>query len=119
MKTCVLGAGLFFAALPATAQHAIDQQPTHALTNIVILEWGPEPPGSGYIHFMRRITVTDLPGKRLDLWVTWLGTGQALPPVGQGCDLEYRLGALATTVEPRPFFSMNHKILDKFVCQPI
>ncbi len=105
-------------ALPFSAQSGVwPKSELITVPNTRIVDYGPEPAGSGILHTWRKIIVLENGLNRRDLWVTWLGAGQPMPAVGRICTITYHKGAISGAptqwIDP---LSQDNALLDGFIC---
>lgn len=100
-------------------------EPPPVLRDAVILEYGPEPPGSGLLAFYRGLKVRTEAGAVVDMVMLWAGDGRyfsddgVLPPpaVGSVCAITYTTEPLMDWVDEqhRP---MIRNIVKSTDCRP-
>src|SRR6218665_3350091 len=66
--------------------------PEKAITlhDVTIREWGDQPPGSGYLMFVRKLEIITASGEARTLYRVELDPKEATPPPGSRCTVNYR-----------------------------
>ncbi len=92
------------------------------LKDVVVARYAEEPGGSGMFRVFRKMTVVDRQLADRDLYIPWLSRDEALPKVGDHCNIRYHMGSVSGgggLLKPETTeAAADSRIMDDFVCKP-
>lgn len=104
------------AALMAFAAPAEAARPRFDTVRATIVSYGPMPPDSGVFAFYRDITVRTGDQRTMEMVVLWMSSDQAVPAVGEVCDIGYRAEPMIGQIDKdrRPIIA---NVVETFDCE--